>query len=203
MSCNKCKNILGKDSSMIGNPLCNSDCPQDVVCTEIYPAKCTFYSAQNLSCSGINFGDSIDTAFQKVDALLCSQSQDCYTWTALNKGNLGLASGWAAAGSGYQNPAISNVKNCIVRLAGVIKKNAIVGSTYDIVGVLPVGKRPNAIRLFNVNLNTSLAYPLNMIATQLIISTDGTMALANPYTGILSNVVLSLDGISFETGTLV
>lgn len=203
MSCNNCKNIFSQDSSLIGDPLCNSTCPEEVVCSEIFPAKCIFYSGANLGCSGINFGDRVDTAFEKIDALLCGQGDSCNTWTELNKANLGLASGWTAAGNGYQIPAISNVKNCIVRLAGVAKINVLTGSSYTTLGTLPVGKRPSSVRLFSVNINTSLAYPLNIVASQLIISTNGVMTLANPYTGLLTNAVVSLDGISFETGTLI
>lgn len=40
----------------------------------IYASNCIFYSGNNLACSGVNFGDSLSTAFGKIDTKLCETS---------------------------------------------------------------------------------------------------------------------------------
>jgi len=56
--------ILATINSPCNTSLCPS--PQD--------SSCTFYTAANLPCSGINTQDSIEVALQKIDTLLCASS---------------------------------------------------------------------------------------------------------------------------------
>lgn len=128
--------------------------------------------------------------------------EKCYTWTELTKGNLGLASGWSWAQSGFERPAVSNVKNCIVRLAGTISKN-IVNAPLNAsvtIGKLPVA--PENFRRFPIVITSPGAIPF--IPSMLTISPTGemtylqTVPLQTP-----TKYVLCLDGISFETGTII
>jgi len=202
MGCKKCNSSLTKSKSIIGSPLCNTTCPEDTVCVDIIPSNCVYYSGPNLDCSEIVFGESITTSIQKLNDLVCSNTDSCNTWTALTKANLGIASGWSVAANGTQSPAISDVKNCIVRLAGSYKRSSFSTQGQVLLGTLPVGKRPSATRVFSVNISTTSAYPLNLIPSILSISTTGEMYVTNPYNGVVLNPVVSLDGISFEIGTL-
>ena len=64
-------------------------------------------------------------------------------------------------------------------------------------GTLPVGKRPSKTRNFSVNIGTTLS----AVAAILSINNSGEMFLST--TTAYTNVTLSLDGISFETGTII
>lgn len=67
--CVNCKqSILSQTPSSIPNTKCNGNCPEDVVCNDIIPGKCVFYSGQNLPCTGINFGDDISTSIAKIES---------------------------------------------------------------------------------------------------------------------------------------
>jgi len=71
--CPTCKeSIISQTPSLIGKTECTSDCPEAITCQDIIPSNCVFYSGSNLSCSGINFGDSLSLAFSKIDTLLCN-----------------------------------------------------------------------------------------------------------------------------------
>lgn len=131
--------------------------------------------------------------------------EKCYTWTELTRSNLGLAAPWTSASQlGFEKPAVSSIKGCIVRLAGAVFRENITSSGDILIGTLPSGKRPNKTRRFTVNFTTSLPYPLNIIPSFITILPDGRMFLNNPYTfGVISNATVSLDGISFETGTII
>lgn len=79
INCPDCKDsIVSRTVSKIGTTQCTENCPEDITCPDIRPSNCAFYSGSNLSCSGINFGDSVTLAFAKVDAQLCSnQTNNC------------------------------------------------------------------------------------------------------------------------------
>lgn len=76
MSCPTCNNANGPVSvgglssilATINAPCNTSICPSPQDC------KCTFYSAGNLPCSGINTNDSIELALQKIDTQLCASA---------------------------------------------------------------------------------------------------------------------------------
>ena len=68
-NCPTCNSsILSQTPSLIGETQCTQNCPPETNCTDIYPAKCIYYSGSNLACTGINYGDSVDVALAKLDA---------------------------------------------------------------------------------------------------------------------------------------
>lgn len=173
-------------------------------------SSCTTKITADDTCCGYLF-DKITSSSLNLTVVTnnsgCKQlniEEKCRTWTELTKSNLGLAGTWNWAQSGFARPAVSSVDNCIVRLAGTISRSSIGSSGNTLIGTLPSGKTPNNIRRFSVNFTTSLSYPLNIIPSFITILTNGEMYLNNPYGfGPLSNVTVSLDGISFETGTII
>jgi len=75
MSCPTCKDsILNQTPSSIPNSKCNGDCPPEITCLDIQPSSCVFYSGANLTCSGINYGDTLSVAFSKINTILCETS---------------------------------------------------------------------------------------------------------------------------------
>lgn len=81
MSCPTCNTnnptIVGGISSILAtiNSPCNSS-----LCPTPSDSKCTFYSAGNLTCSGIITGDSLEIALQKIDTLLCASAANYSTY---------------------------------------------------------------------------------------------------------------------------
>lgn len=77
--CPTCKeSIISQTPSLIGKTECTSDCPEAITCQDIIPSNCVFYSGNNLSCSGIAFGDTVTIAISKLDAAICQGStQKC------------------------------------------------------------------------------------------------------------------------------
>jgi len=205
MACTDCKqSIYNTESSVIPAPLCQGDCPEEVNCNgEVTYTDCVSSNVA-LPCLELSVGATQTEINQAIDAALCSSSNSsCYTWTELTKGNLGLGSKSTYAGSGFERPAVSNVKNCVVRLAGTIVVNNIVQnlSTTVLIGTLPVGKRPNAIRRFTINITTNKD---NLpVANILTILTNGEMYMLCTKNLDSYNATVSLDGISFETGTII
>ena len=66
-NCPSCKeSILSQTPSLIGNTLCNPDCPQDITCEDIIPSNCVFYSGATLTCPSGNtsvvYGDTVTVA---------------------------------------------------------------------------------------------------------------------------------------------
>jgi len=77
MSCTNCKDsILSQTPYNIGTTKCTGDCPEAITCVDILPSNCVFYSGNNLSCSGIIFGETITSAINKIDSKLCDTQQD-------------------------------------------------------------------------------------------------------------------------------
>src|SRR5689334_4019635 len=53
---------------------CSSNCPTTL------SSACVPYNGPNLACSGINTGDSLETALQKIDTQICSAIGDYSTY---------------------------------------------------------------------------------------------------------------------------
>ncbi len=49
-------------------------------CPTFLDSKCIYYNGPNLSCSGINTGDTLEDAIQKIDTLLCANAGDFSTY---------------------------------------------------------------------------------------------------------------------------
>lgn len=175
-------------------------CQNSTSCTAKITAgdTCCGYLFDKFSSSSLN----ITTVTNEAGCQTLNIEETCYTWTELTTGNLGLASGWSWAQSGFERPAVSNVKNCIVRLAGTMVKNIVnapLGAAITI-GKLPVA--PENFRRFPIVITSPGAIPF--IPSMLTISPTGemtylqTVPLQTP-----TKYVLCLDGISFETGTII
>jgi len=204
MACTDCKqSIYNTESSVIPAPLCQGDCPEEVNCNgEVTYTDCVA-STVNLRCINKSIGATQTEINQAFDDALCDISIPCYTWTQLTKANLGLGNKSSYAGSGFEKPAVSSVKNCTVKLAGTMSVTSIVQNigTTILIGTLPVGKRPNAIRRFTVNITTNKdTLP---VANILAILTNGEMYILCTRNLDSYNATVSLDGISFETGTII
>jgi hypothetical protein len=80
-NCPNCnKSILNQTPSLIGTTKCNNPCPPEGVCDDQIPSNCVFYSGQNLSCSGIQNGDTLTTSLTKIESKLCLVQDKCYEW---------------------------------------------------------------------------------------------------------------------------
>jgi hypothetical protein len=205
MGCPDCKTtIYNYQKSVIPKVICQGDCPEEVNCNgEVTYTDCVVSNVA-LSCIEKSVGATQTEINQAFDAALCANTaSSCYTWTELTKGNLGLGSKSVYAGSGFEKPAVSDVRNCIVRLAGTMSVNNIVQAlaTNVLIGTLPVGKRPNKVRKFSVNIPTTKdTLP---IANTLTILTNGEMYILCTRNLDSYNATVSLDSISFETGTII
>jgi hypothetical protein len=78
-NCPSCKeSILSQTPSLIGNTLCNPDCPQDITCEDIIPSNCVFYSGATLSCpsgnTSVDYGVTVTVALNKMYQLICQNS---------------------------------------------------------------------------------------------------------------------------------
>jgi len=248
--CINCKDsILSQTVSKITAPLCNDACPESIVCVDIIPSNCVFYSGGNLSCSGIVFGETLTTALAKIDTKLCENSTSntvqitandtCYGYlaskitssslaiTTTNPGaceklNIeekcwcygsleGYKNKWKSVSAPFQIAQISNVKECVVKLRGMII-NPSFSTTVPDAGVcqstklftIPAGKLPSFIRTYTVFL-----IPLNFSTPCLplvgaILSIDNNTGDVNlkPLSAVASGVwQISLEGISWEIGT--
>lgn len=80
-SCPNCnKSILNQTPYLIGTTKCNNPCPPEGVCDDQIPSNCVFYSGQDLSCSGIQNGDTLTTSLTKIESKLCLVQDKCYEW---------------------------------------------------------------------------------------------------------------------------
>jgi hypothetical protein len=173
-------------------------CQNSTSCTAKITAgdTCCGYLFDKFSSSSL----SITTVTNEAGCQTLNIEETCYTWTELKKGNPGLINGWTYASLPFEKPAISNVKNCIVRLAGTITSGAATPLVFGAnqVAILPVGKRPDRVRRFTVNV----ASTTSVIPALLAINSNGEVSLI--LTSVPSSkVTLSFDGISFETGTII
>lgn len=198
MACTDCKqSIYNTESSIIPAPLCQGDCPEEVNCNgEVTYTDCVSSNVA-LPCLELSVGATQTEINQTVAAALCENPNTCNTWTELSKSNFGLYSLWRYAGDPFEKPAVSNVKGCVVRLAGTVFFNSNLAIGNNKVGTLPVGKRPSKTRRFSVNIGTTSS----VVAALLSINNSGEMFLST--TTAYTNVTLSFDGISFETGTII
>lgn len=81
MSCKDCKDgIIYQTRSLISNPKCNEDCPEEIVCEDIIGSNCVFYSGLTLACPSGNpenivyYGDTLTQAITKLYGLVCQNS---------------------------------------------------------------------------------------------------------------------------------
>lgn len=198
MACTDCKeSIYNTQESTILTPSCQGDCPEEVNCDgEVTYTDCVA-STVALPCISKSVGATQTEINQAFDTAFCNLGNGCYTWKELTKSNFGLNSSWQYAGSGFERPAVSNVRNCIVRLAGIIRFVGDLPSGNNLIGVLPSGKRPNAKRRLSINIEDASS----IIPQILTIKTNGEMRITT--TSAISNPTLSFDGLSFETGTII
>lgn len=73
-TCNNCTStapLTTYDVQYFYNNQC-FDCGDDACTGRINNAKCIVYTGPNLSCSGVNTNDSLETALQKIDEQICS-----------------------------------------------------------------------------------------------------------------------------------
>lgn len=126
-------------------------------------------------------------------------SEKCRTWTDVRPtdglpgsfiGNWGNFTPFSAQVAGY------SLKNCEVKLRGTVFINNY-NPGANIIYVLPVGSRPQYLRVFSVNLANSLnGQPME--SGFIYIAPSGEVALT--YTQLSSGTtVVSFDGLSFET----
>lgn len=201
--CKDCRDsLLNGQKSLIPDPECHDNCPAESDCEGIQTYTDCVNSNKAFECLGTDVNATQTEINQAVNDALCDLENSCNTWTELTKGNLGLSTGWAWVGGDFEKPAISDVKGCIVRLAGTISRsilNPVIGNSIQI-GVLPVGKRPNKIRRYSVNVTTSLTG--FRFASFITVYPSGLYYYdnveANPHTA-----TISLDGISIEIGTII
>lgn len=191
--------------TMLDTKLCQVITGKCTVSIDANDTCCGYLGDKLIAGTGVTITKNITTTASGCKNLTIS-ADACNTWTELTKGNQGLTVKWVWAGGDYEKPSVSNVKNCIVRLAGTIKLNQgqSINATTAI-GLLPVGKRPLKNRNFSVNIITPYPAPNNILPCILSINhTTGQMTISHPYSsGVLQGVTLSLDGISFETNTII
>ena len=63
---------MNQQSSIISTPLCAPICTPNLGCADPIYTQCTYYTGNNLLCSGIFTGDDLTTALGKIDAQICS-----------------------------------------------------------------------------------------------------------------------------------
>jgi len=69
MPCVNCKkSILSQTPSLIGEAKCNPLCPEDIVCQELLPSSCLFYSGSYLPCLDVDFGDRITDVIKSINS---------------------------------------------------------------------------------------------------------------------------------------
>ncbi len=191
-------------------------CSGSIPCRRYTSTDCVIHNG-TLACGTLGTNPKQTT----VNAYFCSallnlQSQideiidnpfPCYTFTAFPFFEGGDE--WENWGSGYQNAGYSNVQSCIVRLVGYIKavdKNVLAGGTISLIGTLPVGYRPFAIREFSVNVKiVQGGTDAAVLSGQLSITSVGAVTIAftndSGITGVV-DVSVNLDGVNFETNDL-
>ena len=129
------------------------------------------------------------------DCQYLSIEEKPWSWT-----DASLQNGWTNASGffAFQNAQYSNVKENIVRLRGAITKNSISGCTLQKIFTLPASRVPLRVRLFSINLILISNSCWRFSPAQIFIANDGTVNLLTGG-GEFKNIIVSLDGISFET----
>jgi hypothetical protein len=203
MACVSCKdNIINKTPSIIGEPKCGSDCPPETTCDGGYIAStCVYYSGNNLACTGINYGLDLTEAIKKLNDKLCEIKCEKLTWINLE----------------IQAPYTTPFINPITLEQYQIPQYAIDPCNGKIylrgVFYLPEAEDPTGISPFLIDdINAcpqykraflGTAYPttaFNGILSGLEIDTNGVANIGlYSGTGFDYDVVVTLDGLSFET----
>lgn len=189
--------------TMLDTKLCQVITGKCTVSIDANDTCCGYLGDKLIAGTGVTITKNIATASSGCKTLTIA-ADECNTWTQLTKANLGLANGWVWVGDPYEKPAVSSVKNCIVRLAGTVFKTVGTAplNAQVTIGTLPAGKRPLKYRRFPIVLTSSL-FP-KFIPSMLTIAPTGEMtflvviALTSP-----TPYTISFDGISFETNTLI
>lgn len=186
--------------TMLDTKLCQVIAGKCIVKVDDNDTCCGYLFDKLIPGTGVTITKNIDTE-KKGCKTITIAADECNTWTQLTKANLGLATGWGWVGDPYEKPAVSSVKNCIVRLAGTVFKTVSAPLNAQVtIGTLPAGKRPSKYRRFPIVLTSSI-FP-KFVSSMLTIAPSGEMTFlmlgtsTTPYT-------LSFDGISFETNTII
>ncbi len=67
-NCPSCQeSIISQTPSKITSSKCGSDCPEDIICPDLFPSGCVFYSGTTLPCTGITNGDTVTQVLTKID----------------------------------------------------------------------------------------------------------------------------------------
>lgn len=173
-------------------------------CGQSNNSTCTLKISSNDTCCGFLEKKllSSDFTFSVQNEGGCESlllSDKCRTWTDVRTtdglpgsfiGNWGNFTPFNAQVAGY------SLKNCEVKLRGTVFINNY-NPGANIIYVLPVGSRPQHLRVFSVNLSNSLnGQPME--SGFIYIAPSGEVALT--YTQLSSGTtVVSFDGLSFET----
>jgi hypothetical protein len=125
--CTNCNgNILNQSASLIANPLCVGDCPQNVACTDVLASDCVYYNGSTLSCISFNGrpvqnGDSLSTILHTINnsyGTRVSASDTCcgFLNTKIVSGNPSLLSITTQTLSGCQTLVLTpsgNSQTCV------------------------------------------------------------------------------------------
>lgn len=77
MGCKNCKdNIVSQTKSLIADPKCNPACPETIVCQDLIPSSCIFYSGSNLPCLGVNNTDRLTDVIKAINTKLYTITSD-------------------------------------------------------------------------------------------------------------------------------
>jgi len=182
-------------------------------------STCTASVSAGDNCCGylsdkITGGDGIQV--NVIDNAGCQTlviSETCWTWTnvAPQAGGLGqFQNGWRNANgntvfayaTATQVAGFSNIKECTVKLRGTVYKSITTQCSNIGIFQLPVGKRPEADRIFSVNLFAALLGDCVYSFPAIIkVDTNGLVSLSavvNVFSPAGVNYFVSLDSIFFE-----
>lgn len=82
MGCKNCKeNILSETKSLIGNTRCTGDCPENVVCQDLIPSSCIYYSGESLPCADIQYTERLTDVIKSINSKLFTLTSDSITIT--------------------------------------------------------------------------------------------------------------------------
>lgn len=181
--------------------ICQNSTSNTIKITEL--DTCYGYLSSKITSSSLDITIANQGACEKLNI-----EEKCWgPWTELTNANSGLSSKWEWAGGNYEKPAVSSIKGCSVKLAGAIKLKTLqsITSTTVIIGTLPVGKTPVKDRVFSANILTSFAAPYNVLPCVItIVASTGKITLGHPWsTTTLTGITVFLDGIEFETTTII
>lgn len=173
MSCLDCKSsILNNTSTIIGSPLCVSDCPPQVGCNDIIPSPCVTYTGSSLVCSGITQGSTLNSLYTAVELLCANQSAQINPITLIKKVSL-------------TSSQILNLNTTPVEAI----QNPGIGRFINIISV--TGNFIYATTTYTTNTNLNLYYPGApgaLSISRIILSAGNTMIHFNVDGTVASNV---------------